>query len=109
MQTAGQIVDDDLNKALVRPIPDGCILHALIDACHSGTGLDLRYVAMIDKRSGQVFWTDEGGRCALISTSLVGPSWLMQPCPTPRTVPRFCVARAPRIVDLSPPKSCGHC
>lgn len=64
MQSAGQIIDDDLNKALVRRIPDGCILHALLDACHSGTGMDLPFVAMIDRRSGRTYWTDERGRCA---------------------------------------------
>jgi metacaspase-1 len=64
MQSAGQIVDDELNRELVRPIPEGCILHALLDACHSGTGLDLPYVAMIDSKSGKMFWTQEGGRCA---------------------------------------------
>jgi hypothetical protein len=40
---AGQIVDDDLNRALVRPLQTGVTLHAVIDACHSGTALDLPY------------------------------------------------------------------
>ena len=35
---AGQIIDDTLNERLVRRVPKGCILHALLDACHSGTG-----------------------------------------------------------------------
>lgn len=62
-QRAGQIVDDDLNARLVRRVPQGCILHALLDACHSGTGMDLPFVAMIDPRSNRMFWTDERGRC----------------------------------------------
>jgi metacaspase-1 len=64
-QSAGQIVDDDLNTRLVRRVPSGCILHALLDACHSGTGMDLPFVAMIDPRTNRMFWTDERGRCAL--------------------------------------------
>jgi Caspase domain len=63
-ESAGQIVDDDLNARLVRRVPSGCILHALLDACHSGTGMDLPFVAMIDPRRDQMFWTDERGQCA---------------------------------------------
>jgi hypothetical protein len=36
-KSAGQIVDDELNQLLVRPLPPGVNLHAVIDACHSGT------------------------------------------------------------------------
>jgi len=32
------IVDDELNAALVKPLCPGLVLHAVIDACHSGTG-----------------------------------------------------------------------
>lgn len=37
------IIDDDLRKMLVDPLPKGAKLTALFDCCHSGTGLDLRY------------------------------------------------------------------
>lgn len=47
-QHAGQIVDDELNALMVRPLQPGVILHALIDACHSGTALDLPYRAKYD-------------------------------------------------------------
>lgn len=40
----GVIVDDELNAALVRPLRPGTKLHAFIDACHSGTVLDLPYL-----------------------------------------------------------------
>ncbi len=40
---AGQIVDDELNAMLVRPLPQGVVMHAVVDACHSGTVLDLPY------------------------------------------------------------------
>ncbi|KAL8143577.1 hypothetical protein V2J09_016609 [Rumex salicifolius] len=42
--TSGVIRDDDINAALVRPLPHGVTLHAIVDACHSGTILDLPWV-----------------------------------------------------------------
>ncbi|KAA8494504.1 Metacaspase-1 [Porphyridium purpureum] len=48
-QRAGQIVDDELHAILVKPLPAGARLTALIDACHSGTGLDLPYVMDVDQ------------------------------------------------------------
>ncbi|KDR79563.1 hypothetical protein GALMADRAFT_243660 [Galerina marginata CBS 339.88] len=38
------IIDDELNQALVAPLPSGCRLTAVIDSCHSGTVLDLPYL-----------------------------------------------------------------
>lgn len=38
-RTAGQIEDDEINAVLVRPLPHGCKLHAVVDACHSGSGM----------------------------------------------------------------------
>ncbi|WIA30183.1 hypothetical protein OEZ86_000275 [Tetradesmus obliquus] len=43
--SAGVIVDDELNAMMVRPLAPGVTLHALIDACHSGTAMDLPYRA----------------------------------------------------------------
>ncbi|GKB93405.1 zinc finger, LSD1-type, caspase-like domain protein [Tanacetum coccineum] len=40
-ETEGMIVDDEINAKLVKPIPYGVKLHAIIDSCHSGTVLDL--------------------------------------------------------------------
>ncbi|KAI0217124.1 Ca(2+)-dependent cysteine protease [Massospora cicadina] len=40
----GMIVDDEMNRILVRPLPAGCRLTALFDCCHSGTALDLPYI-----------------------------------------------------------------
>lgn len=42
-QQMGQIRDDDLLRILVKPLPEGCNMTCLFDACHSGTVLDLRY------------------------------------------------------------------
>ncbi|KAK8518950.1 hypothetical protein V6N13_017793 [Hibiscus sabdariffa] len=43
-QEAGMIVDNDLNSLIVRPLTRGVTLHAIVDACHSGTILDLPQV-----------------------------------------------------------------
>ncbi|KAI4296373.1 hypothetical protein L6164_036336 [Bauhinia variegata] len=40
----GMIVDNDINSILVGPLVKGVTLHAIVDACHSGTILDLTYV-----------------------------------------------------------------
>ncbi|GJV07815.1 hypothetical protein Tco_1345471 [Tanacetum coccineum] len=43
-RTAGMIVDNEINETIVRPLKTGVKLHAIIDACHSGTILDLSCV-----------------------------------------------------------------
>jgi hypothetical protein len=40
----GQIVDDEMNAIMVRPLPEGVRLTAIFDSCHSGTALDLPYI-----------------------------------------------------------------
>lgn len=47
-ETQGMIVDDEINTAIVRPLPPGVKLHAIIDACHSGTVLDLPWLYRIE-------------------------------------------------------------
>lgn len=42
-KNAGQISDDMLNQLLVQTLPSGAKLTAVIDACHSGSGLDLPF------------------------------------------------------------------
>lgn len=44
-----EIVDDEINATLVRPLPAGATLHAIIDASHSGTILDLPFVCKTNK------------------------------------------------------------
>ncbi|GER50850.1 metacaspase 1 [Striga asiatica] len=56
-ETQGMIVDDEINATIVKPLPTGVKLHAIIDACHSGTVLDLPYVCRMD-RSGRCAWED---------------------------------------------------
>ncbi|KAL9163634.1 hypothetical protein ABFS82_06G053900 [Erythranthe guttata] len=53
----GMIVDDEVNAMIVRPLLPGVKLHAIIDACHSGTVLDLNYLCRMD-RSGRFAWED---------------------------------------------------
>ncbi|KAJ4774110.1 Metacaspase-1 [Rhynchospora pubera] len=60
-ETQGMIVDDEINTALVRPLPHGVRLHAIIDACHSGTVLDLSFLCRMN-RSGQYMWEDHRPR-----------------------------------------------
>ncbi|KAL8159347.1 hypothetical protein V2J09_000884 [Rumex salicifolius] len=60
-ETQGMIVDDEINITLVRPLPAGAKLHAIIDACHSGTVLDLPFLCRMD-RNGQYIWEDHRPR-----------------------------------------------
>nr|XP_016485787.1 PREDICTED: metacaspase-1-like [Nicotiana tabacum] len=53
----GEIVDDELNAILVKPLPPGAKLHAIIDACHSGTMLDLPFLCRTG-RTGRYVWED---------------------------------------------------
>lgn len=39
-----KILDDDLYKILVEPLPNGVNLVVVLDCCHSGTGLDLSWI-----------------------------------------------------------------
>ncbi|KAF5946257.1 hypothetical protein HYC85_016485 [Camellia sinensis] len=56
-ETQGMIVDDEINATIVRPLPYGVKLHAIIDACHSGTVLDLPFLCRMN-RMGQYVWED---------------------------------------------------
>lgn len=55
--TNGMIVDNEINETIVRPLPAGVKLHAIIDACHSGTVLDLPFLCKMD-RGGGYAWED---------------------------------------------------
>ncbi|KAL5857331.1 hypothetical protein ACOSQ3_004789 [Xanthoceras sorbifolium] len=50
----GMIVDNDINSIIVQPLVKGVTLHAIVDACHSGTILDLKYKYNRDKKE----WKD---------------------------------------------------
>ncbi|EMS64725.1 Metacaspase-1 [Triticum urartu] len=81
----GPILDDEINEAIVRPLVHGVKLHAIVDACHSATVLDLPYQCTVSKQTGRWRWRDErpmtgackgtsGGQAVLISGSSNGKS-----------------------------------
>jgi len=43
-ESAGMIVDDEIFDFIVAPLPSGAKLTAVMDCCHSGTGLDLPFI-----------------------------------------------------------------
>lgn len=43
-QSAGMIVDDEIFDHIVAPLPSGAKLTAVMDCCHSGTGMDLPFI-----------------------------------------------------------------
>ncbi|KAL2342095.1 hypothetical protein Fmac_010035 [Flemingia macrophylla] len=49
----GMIRDNDINSIIIRPLTEGFKLHAIIDACHSGTIVDLSYVYKKEKGGGK--------------------------------------------------------
>ncbi|KAF5183574.1 Metacaspase-1 [Thalictrum thalictroides] len=54
-ETEGMILDDEINATIVKPLPKGTTLHAIMDACHSGTILDLPYLCRMNK-NGYYSW-----------------------------------------------------
>ncbi|CAA3007555.1 Hypothetical predicted protein [Olea europaea subsp. europaea] len=60
-ETQGMIVDDEINATIVRPLPRGVKLHAIIDSCHSGTMLDLPFLCRME-RTGRYSWEDHRPR-----------------------------------------------
>ena len=57
---AGAIVDDEINSTLIRPLIPGVRLHAVVDACHSGTVMDLQYSFVSSNVNGErrQLWVD---------------------------------------------------
>lgn len=51
---AGLITDDDLYLSLVKKVPEKCKLFSVLDACHSGTGMDLKYTYVASEKSDTV-------------------------------------------------------
>merc|ERR1719379_2979841 len=55
-QQAGQITDDELHSNIVQNLPKGCRMWVVLDCCHSGSALDLRYKVELsaDGRSAKI-------------------------------------------------------
>ncbi|CDY43800.1 BnaA06g23360D [Brassica napus] len=75
-ETEGKIIDDEINKTLVRPLVHGAKLHAVIDACNSGTVLDLPSVCRMERNgfyewerqtSGRTYKGTNGGTAICLS------------------------------------------
>ncbi|XP_031262428.1 metacaspase-3-like [Pistacia vera] len=56
--TEGLLVDDEINETIVRPLPHGAKLHAIVDASNSGTVLDLPLICRM-KSEGFYEWEDQ--------------------------------------------------
>ncbi|GBG58987.1 hypothetical protein CBR_g24336 [Chara braunii] len=61
-EKSGVMLDDEINQLIVRPLIKGVRLHAIIDACHSGTMLDLPYLCKVSRLTGSVSWEDQKPR-----------------------------------------------
>ncbi|KAJ4827450.1 hypothetical protein Tsubulata_032969 [Turnera subulata] len=57
-ETEGMIIDDEINRTIVNPLPPGVTLHAIIDSCYSATVLDLPFVCKMN-REGYYMWEDQ--------------------------------------------------
>eukprot|EP00904_Undaria_pinnatifida_P012265 jgi/Undpi1/8169/HiC_scaffold_24.g10639.m1 len=64
-EESGQIVDDDIFEELVLSLPEGVTLTVVIDACHSGSALDLPYCIQADK--GTIAAVEAGEQSSLMS------------------------------------------
>ncbi|GAA0147499.1 hypothetical protein LIER_36529 [Lithospermum erythrorhizon] len=56
-EVEGRIIDDEINETIVRPLPRGATLLAIVDTCFSGTFLDLPYMCRV-KGDGYYLWQD---------------------------------------------------
>ncbi|XBH97070.1 hypothetical protein VPH35_087353 [Triticum aestivum] len=114
----GPILDDEINQAIVRPLVHGVKLHAIVDACHSATVLDLPYQCTFSKQYGCLRWRDErplngafkgtsGGQAVLISGSSNGKTQ-MNMMPGPDATVGAMTHSFIRAVECEPRTTYGH-
>ena len=65
-QRSGQIVDDEIHDVLVRGLPKGVRLTAIMDCCHSESMLDLPYIYTINGDLQIVETSKNEGICTLV-------------------------------------------
>ncbi|KAK1649739.1 hypothetical protein QYE76_067544 [Lolium multiflorum] len=75
----GYIRDDEINEAIVRPLVHGVTLHAIIDACRSGTVLDLSNLWQKNKY-GKFQWVDQNARTGAWKSTSGGHAILISGC-----------------------------
>ncbi|XP_076886689.1 metacaspase-1-like [Bidens hawaiensis] len=78
-KTQGMIVDDEINATIVRPLPRGVKLHAIVDSCYSGTILDLPFLCRMTQ-SGHYSWEDHRPKSGLWKGSNGGEVFCISAC-----------------------------
>lgn len=66
-QTNGQIIDDEIHRILVAPLPSEVKLTAVMDCCHSGSIFDLPYSYKVD---GSLNVEETDNRAAAIAAAI---------------------------------------
>ncbi|XP_076944925.1 metacaspase-1-like [Bidens hawaiensis] len=78
-KTQGMIVDDEINATIVRPLPRGVKLHAILDSCYSGTILDLPFLCRMSQ-SGHYSWEDHRPKSGVWKGSNGGEVFCISAC-----------------------------
>ncbi|XP_076950455.1 metacaspase-1-like [Bidens hawaiensis] len=78
-KTQGMIVDDEINATIVRPLPCGVKLHAIVDSCYSGTILDLPFLCRMTQ-SGYYSWEDHRPKSGVWKGSNGGEVFCISAC-----------------------------
>ncbi|KAE8698534.1 Metacaspase-2 [Hibiscus syriacus] len=72
----GMILDNDIYATIVNSLTDGVTLHAIVDACHSGTILDLEQV--YDKKRKR--WRDNKPPSGVRKQTMGGKAYCISAC-----------------------------
>ncbi|KAK8706570.1 hypothetical protein V6N13_050131 [Hibiscus sabdariffa] len=72
----GMIIEHDIYATIVKPLPIGVTLHAIVDACRSGTILDLEHV--YDRQKGK--WIDNSPPSSVRKQTSGGLAYSISAC-----------------------------
>lgn len=89
------LVDDELKRLLVCPLPEGATLMAVLDTCHSASLLDLDHNTCNQKWS---CLRGQSNNHPIISLHNAGAE-RVSPKPAPRTGPRSAISRKQELTD----------